>query len=95
MEDVIPPPELARPLQRQDVQRLLDHAQPRLFAIRITADRAARAASLKLKQTSQKTTCSRTATSAAASVRASAVGGTQQVVRQPLGSLGSAAREPR
>src|SRR5207237_5913020 len=39
-QDVIYTAKLARPLDRTDVRRLLDHAQKRLIAPRVAADRA-------------------------------------------------------
>ena len=74
MEDVVEALELAGALEREDVERLLDDAQP-ARGRGPDPGRSGRAAwSLMLKQRSQNTTWSRTATSAAASVRASASG---------------------
>src|SRR6185369_8059802 len=42
VEDVIDAPELGGPLEGEDVERLLDDAQPRLVAAGIPADRAQR-----------------------------------------------------
>jgi hypothetical protein len=42
VEDVIAPLELTRPFDGEDVERLLYHAQPRLVAAGIAADRAER-----------------------------------------------------
>ena len=42
MEDVVDAAELAGPLEGQDVERLLDDAQPRLVAAGVAADRAQR-----------------------------------------------------
>ena len=42
MQDVVDALELAGPLQRQDVERLLDDAQPGLVAAGVAADRAER-----------------------------------------------------
>src|SRR3954447_19736530 len=42
VEDVIAAPELARPLEGEDVERLLDHAQASSVAARVAADRAQR-----------------------------------------------------
>ena len=42
VQDVIEALELARPLEREDVERLLDDAQARLVAARVPADRAER-----------------------------------------------------
>ena len=42
MEDVIETLELARPFEREDVERLLHHAQAPLVATRVEADRTDR-----------------------------------------------------
>ena len=42
VEDVVEALELARPLEGEDVERLLDDAQPGLVAARVAADRAER-----------------------------------------------------
>ena len=73
MQDVVQPLDLAGALQGEDVERLLDDAQPALVTRRIPTDGAQRLVA-DVEARSQKTTWSRTATSAAARVRASASG---------------------
>ena len=67
-------PELARALDREDVERLLDDAQASRRRGRRRGRSGTAGASLMLKQRSQNTTSSRTAISALASARASASG---------------------
>ena len=80
--------------ERQHVERLLHHAQAARRRATGRGRWGTRGPVLMLKHTSQNTTSSRTATSAAASVRASASERPQQVIRQPLGGLGADAGQP-
>ena len=74
VEDVVEALELAGPLEGEDVERLLDDAQPASVSRPGSRQIGQSGWSLMLKQRSQKTTLSRTSMSAAASVRASASG---------------------
>ena len=94
MEDVVQALELARPLQGEDVEWFLDDAEPSLVPSRIAADRAggliadveaALAEHHFVAHVDQ-------GRGERAGFR---VGSAKQVVRQPLGGLGTDARQAR
>ena len=98
VEDVVEAPELPGALEGEDVERLLDDAQPASARGPDRGRSGTSGASLMLKQRSQKTTWSRTAMRARASVRASASGraggGTSGAARSWARSR-AGARRPR
>ena len=94
VEDVVEALELARPLEGEDVERLLDDAQPRLVAHRVAADRAQRLVADVEAAIAEDDLVADVDERRGQRPRLR-VGGAQQVVGQALGGLGADARQAR
>ena len=94
VEHVVATLEGARPFQGQDVERLLHDAEPRVVAIRVEADGAARAGGDVEADVAEHDLVPHGNQGRGQGARLS-LGRPQQEVGQPLGGLGADAGQPR